>query len=96
MVFKNKNKSLEYIVDSFPISVCKNIRISNCKIYKNRENRGKCVSKREYFYGIKVHMITTINKEPIEVVFSPGSYHDSKVFKQFDLDLPKNSTLYAD
>ena len=66
--FKTKNMSNEYVVDSFPVAVCKNIRISRNKIYKKEEYRGKCASKHEYFYGIKVHMISTV-----EMLFSPGS-----------------------
>lgn len=96
-VFKQNNISKEYSVDSFPVSVCKNIRISNCKIYKkNEEYRGKCTSKREYFYGIRVHMIVTSSGGPVEFIIAPGSYHDSTIFKLFELDLPEGSTLYAD
>jgi len=96
-VFKNANESKEYTVDSFPVEVCKNIRISRSKIYKKDEQyRGKCVSKHEYFYGVRVHMICTIKGEPIELVIAPGSYHDSTIFKQFDLNLPEGSFLYAD
>ncbi len=32
----------------------------------------------------------------MEIVFSPGSYHDSTIFKNFDINLPKGSTLYGD
>lgn len=95
-VFKSNNTTNEYAVDSFPVSVCKNIRISRNKIYKKEMYRGKNASKREYFYGIKVHMISTINREPIEIIFSPGSHHDSMVFKKFDLNLPDGSSLYGD
>ena len=43
--------SREFIVDSFPISVCRNIRISRCRIYEGEEFRGYNTSKGEYFYG---------------------------------------------
>jgi len=96
-VFKSTNKSDEYVTDSFPVAVCKNIRIGRSKIYrKNEEYRGKCVSKHEYFYGLRVHLIATVNREPIEIKITPWSYHDITVFRQFDLDLPEGSTLYGD
>ena len=96
-VFKNANVSGEYAVDSFPVEVCKNIRIGRSKIYKKDERyRGFCASKHEYFYGVRVHLISTIRGEPVEIRIAPGSYHDSTMFKQFDLDLPEESTLYAD
>lgn len=95
-VFIDRNASQEYAVDSFPVEACHNIRIRNSKIYKGEEYRGKCVSKREYFWGIKVHMIVTKTGEPIEFVFAPGAYHDSRIFKCMSTDLPKNSKIYAD
>jgi Transposase DDE domain len=95
-VFKTNNKSKHYAVDSFPVAVCDNIRISRCNLYKTEEYRGKSASKRRYFYGIKVHMIATTNREPVEVVFSPRSYADCSVFKSFPLGLPSGSSLFAD
>ena len=89
-------ESKEFIVDSFPIRVCRNIRIGRCKIYKKEKYRGYNASMREYFYGIKVHMITTKNREPVEFLFSPASMNDGKAFKDFELDLPKGSILYGD
>ena len=89
-------KSKEFIVDSFPVNVCKNIRIGRCKIYRKEKYRGYNASKREYLYGIKVHMITTKNREPVDFLFSPASMNDCKAFKSFELDLPEGSTLYGD
>ncbi|MFC4672909.1 transposase [Dysgonomonas termitidis] len=56
---KNMNLETTYCIDSFPVAVCQNIRITNSRIVKGEEYRGKCVSKRVYFYGFKVHMIVT-------------------------------------
>lgn len=95
-VFKRNNPTNEYAVDSFPVPVCKNIRISRNNIYGKEEYRGKCISKYEYFYGIRVHMVSTITGGPVEIIFAPGSQHDSVVFKRFDLDLPEGASLYGD
>lgn len=38
----------EYVIDSFPVAVCDNIRISRCRLLK-----GKQCSMRRYFYGCK-------------------------------------------
>lgn len=94
--FIETNDSHEYLADSFPVSVCQNIRISRSKIYRSKEYRGYCASKRQYFYGIRVHMVSTINQEPVELIFAPGSVHDVKIFRSFNLDLPKESTIYTD
>jgi hypothetical protein len=51
------NFSKEFIIDSFPISVYRNIRINRCHIYQREEFRGYNLSKKEYFYGLKVNMV---------------------------------------
>ncbi len=88
--------SRDFIIDSFPVSVCRNIRISRCRIYEGEEFRGFNTSKKEYFYGLKVNMVATAEGQPFEVVLSPGKYHDSDPFKLMDLQFPSNSTLYGD
>jgi hypothetical protein len=50
-IFKHLNLESVYIIDSFPVPVCKNIRISRSKIIKGEEFRGYNASKKEYFYG---------------------------------------------
>lgn len=99
--FSHKQRQLlglskEFIVDSFPISVCRNIRINRCRIYKGEEFRGYNKSKNEYFYGLKVNMVATAEGQPCEVILSPGKYHDIDPFKLMNLDLPRGSNLYAD
>jgi hypothetical protein len=88
--------SRDFIIDSFPVSVCRNIRISRCRIYQNEEFRGFNASKKEYFYGLKVNMVATAEGQPFEASLSPGKYHDSDPFKLMDLQLPLNSSLYGD
>jgi transposase len=89
-------KTQEYLVDSFPVSVCQTSRIARAKIYQGKEYHGYNPSKQGYFYGLKVHMVTTAHGIPIEVLLTPGSEHDMKAFKRLTLDLPSASTLYAD
>src|SRR3954469_23036316 len=44
-VIKELNCSGMYILDSFPLPVCHNIRISRCKLLKGEVYRGWCASK---------------------------------------------------
>jgi hypothetical protein len=96
IIVKYQNDSQEYIIDSFPVSVCHNIRISRCRLLQGEQYRGRCVAKREYFYGFKVHLITTEDGIPIEIGFLPGSANDSRAFDVLSFDLPEQSALYAD
>ena len=56
---KQLNTSCRYLIDSFPVSVCDNIRIARSHLLQGEAYRGKCVSKRCYFYGFRVQVITT-------------------------------------
>jgi hypothetical protein len=87
---------LEYIVDAFPVSVCRNIRIRNCRIYQGEDFRGYNVSKREYFYGLKVTVIASQDGCPLRVILCPGREHDSVPFKLMDRNLPQGSKIYGD
>lgn len=85
-----------YSIDSFPVPVCHNIRISGSRIVQGEEYRGYCASKRSYFYGFKVHIIATASGIPVEYSFTAGSIHDLGGLRQMPLELPLGSTLLAD
>lgn len=96
-VRKEIEQTKEFIVDSFPIPCCKNIRIKNCRLYRGEEHRGYNVAKREYFFGLKAHVILTAqNLFPVEVILGPGRENDGKAFKRFYLNLPEHSKIYRD
>ncbi len=47
---KNRSKDKEFMIDSFPVSVCDNFRIPRCKIYLDHDlYRGYVSSKRKFF-----------------------------------------------
>lgn len=87
----------DYIVDSFPVSVCRNIRISRCRIFTTEDFRGYNASKKEYFYGVKATVITNLCGHPLKMIIAPGSEHDLPALKVLDPRcLPKGSVLYGD
>jgi Transposase DDE domain len=66
-VWKQLNSEAVYSIDSFPISVCDNIRISRSKLYDGEESyRSYQASKKRYFYGIKIHLMVTATGAPVE------------------------------
>lgn len=95
-VFKYLCCELEYIIDSFPVKACHNIRISRCKLFKDEKYRGYNASKRENFYGVKVQLITTSEGIPVEMYLVEGAEHDSQILKRMYYDLPPESSLYGD
>lgn len=95
-LFKHSNDSARYLVDSFPVAVCHNIRISRSKILRGEQFRGKCVSKRSYFYGFKVFLLTTEEGLPVEIAFVPGSWAEIRGLEALPINLPAGSELYGD
>ncbi len=93
---KRLNITSEYSIDSFPVVICENIRISRSKIIKGKIYRGFKASKRQYFYGFTVQVIATIDGIPVEFALLPGSIHDSEGMKNMFFDLPQGSTVYGD
>jgi len=94
--FKYITCELSYVLDSFPVAVCDNIRIINAKILKGRQWHGKQTSMRRYFYGVKVQLLITKDGIPVEFGFVPGSEHDAQALKKLPLELPAESKVYAD
>lgn len=93
---KKLNTDCLYVIDSFPVAVCDNIRIANSKIVKGKEYRGYSASKRRYFYGFKVHVVVTAQGIPVEYTFTTASTHDLEGIKQMPLDFAEQSTIFAD
>ena len=86
----------EYIIDSFPVAICHNIRISRSRLLKGEKYRGYNASKRQYFYGVKVQLLTTGCGIPVEFCFCPGSEGDVAALSQLPLQLCPESRIYAD
>jgi len=89
-----------FLIDSFPVPVCDNIRINDCHIYPSDATddafRGYIASKRRYFYGLKVHLMTDEHGRPVEASLKPGSRSDTGQLRNFEFDLPEGATAYAD
>ncbi len=86
----------EYIIDSFPVAVCDNIRISRCKLLKGKQWRGKQCSMRRYFYGVKVQVLINEQGIPVEFCFVPGCESDVQALKKLPLAIAAESSIYGD
>lgn len=86
----------DYVIDSFPVAVCDNIRINRSRLIKGKQWRGKQCSMRRYFYGIKVQVMTTSTGIPVEFCFVPGSESDVQALKKLPMSAAPESKIYAD
>lgn len=96
MVLKQLNGSTEYLLDSFPVAVCDNIRIFRARLVKSEEYRGYIASKKRYFYRVRVQLLSTKDGIPVECVFLPGCANDVRGLKALPLNLPQGSEVYGD
>lgn len=94
--WKVLNEENHYSLDTFPVPVCDNIRISRAKIYQTEDFRGYTASKRRYFYGLKLHLLVTEAGHPVEFFLTPGATADVSGLKTFSFDLPEGSTIFGD
>jgi hypothetical protein len=94
--FKQVNAASLYIIDSFPVAACDNIRIKRDKRFGSQKFRGYTASKRRYFYGVKIFLLTAAKGEPVEMFLVPGATADVVALDVFDFNLPSPSTVYGD
>lgn len=95
-VLKELHTEARYVIDSFPVAVCQNIRIPRCKLLTGKAYRGRSASKRQWFYGFKVQVIATSDGLPVEFYIHAGSEADIIGLRAMAVDLPEGSLLYAD
>lgn len=63
-------------IDSTPLRVCHNKRIHNHKVFDGIAQRGHC--SIGWFYGFKLHLITSDTGEIIDFMLTPGNVDDRK------------------
>lgn len=92
---KDMAGATDYRLDSFPVAVCDNIRISRSKILTGEAFRGKHAAMRRYFYGVRVQVMT-LDGIPVEFCLVPGSEHDSRALGKLPFDVAPESSIYMD
>lgn len=96
LVLKELNLESRYSLDSFPVSICDNIRISRCRIARGPQWRGYVASKRRYFYGLRVAVLVTVEGLPVECSILPGSLADIHGLAELPLSVPAGAQIAAD
>jgi hypothetical protein len=84
-----------YRLDSFPVAVCDNIRISRSRILQGELFRGKHCAMHRYFYGVKVQVLT-LEDIPVEFCLVPAAEHDTQALSKLPFDVAPQSCIYMD
>jgi hypothetical protein len=96
LTIKELNLESRYSLDSFPLAVCDNIRISRCRLAQGKQFRGYLASKRRYFCGVRVQVVVTVEGVPVEFSILPGSLSDIEGMANLPLALPAGADVAAD
>lgn len=90
-----KDNSKYKIVDSFPLINNKFGRAYFGKRLRDISSYGYCASKKETYYGMKVHVITDLQGEPIDYVLTKANVDDRDVLFELS-DLVNIDILFGD
>lgn len=97
---KELNLESRYAIDSYPVALCQNIRIKRNRLTKEVSDketyRGYISSKREYFFGVRVQVITTVDNLPVEFSILPGEVADVQGLAELPLCFPARAEIAAD
>lgn len=83
------------IVDSIPIPVCKFGRARFHKSFKTDSSYGYCASKKETYYGFKLHAITTIEGFITDFILTPANIDDREAVWEL-VDTYNSITIIGD
>ena len=74
------------IIHSFPLTTSKFGRAFFSKLFKGIASYGYCASKKEKYFGFKVHVIADLNGNPYDYVLTPTNVDDREaVFELAEL-----------
>ena len=82
----NSFDSAYYIVDSFPLPVCKFGRAKYCNSFRGSADYGRCASKKETYFGFKVHALTTPEGFITNYEITPASIDDRAALRDLIFD----------
>ena len=99
-VLKELNIESRYLLDSFPVPICDNLRIRRSRltkgVSKKEDYRGFMAAKKRYFFGVRVQVVTTAEGLPVEFSILPGDSHDLQGFSELALDFTAEDQIFAD
>lgn len=73
-----------FVVDSFPLPVCKFGRARYCRSFReDGANYGRCPSKKETYFGFKVHALITLEGYITAFEITPASVDDREGLRDF-------------
>lgn len=95
----NENED-SFIVDSIPVPVCKIVREKRCKVckenFENAPDKGYSAISKAYYFGYKLHLITSARGIFQSMDLTKASVHDVNYLSDVKYSGLNNCTLLAD
>jgi len=95
----NKSEDV-FLMDSIPVPVCKIAREKPCKFgkdsFENSPDKGYSAINKQYYYGYKLHLVTSVNGIFESMDLTKASVHDVNVLKEIKYGKMSNATLVGD
>jgi len=92
-VWESLEACTDYALDTFPMPVCENIRANRCRLAPEKAFRGYRAAHRDYFHGVKVHLLVASGGFVVEFWLTLGSWHDLTGLYGMALDIPCGCAL---
>jgi hypothetical protein len=89
-----------FLVDSIPVPVCKIAREKRCKFgsdcVENAPDKGYSAVTKSYYYGYKLHLVTSIKGIFHSMDLTKASVHDVSYLKEIEYSGMNNAILIGD
>lgn len=89
-----------FLMDSIPVPICKIAREKRCKFgkdsFENSPDKGYSAVSKQYYYGYKLHLVTSVNGVFHSMDLTKASVHDVNVLKEIKYGKMSNATLVGD
>lgn len=89
----------DYLIDSMPVMLASGSFSARASVARDIASNGYCAAKRQYFYGVRLHLIAARrpNRLPMPAIcwFREASVHDLTSFKEQEINL-SGAALFAD
>lgn len=85
-----------YVVDAFPLPVCKRVRQRRCRKVRGDAFVGRCEAKREWFFGYKLHWCCDSVGIPVAFTLRPARRHERSAVHRLLTHLPVGATVVGD
>lgn len=95
----NKSEDI-FLMDSIPVPICKISREKRCKFgndsFETKPDKGYSAISKQYYYGYKLHLVTSVNGIFHSMDLTKASVHDVNVLKEIKYGKMSNATLIGD